>query len=58
MPPNHVAAIGTPRWVKMFGVVGLLLLVALVVLHLTGNTLGGHGHRAPAAHTPAAGGRP
>lgn len=32
---------GTPRWVKAFGVVALLLFLAFVVLHLAG---GGFGH--------------
>ena len=34
----------TPRWVKVFGVVALILILLIVVLHLTGNSLGGfHG---------------
>ena len=37
---------GTPRWVKAFGIVAFVLLVLFVVLHLTGNGLGGlHGIR-------------
>jgi hypothetical protein len=34
----------TPRWVKVFGIVALALVVVFVILHLTGNTLGGHMH--------------
>jgi hypothetical protein len=29
-----------PRWVRVFGVLGLVLLVAFVVLHATGRGLG------------------
>jgi hypothetical protein len=31
---------GVPRWVKLFGIVFLVLVLVLVVLHLTGNGLG------------------
>jgi hypothetical protein len=34
--------VGAPRWVKVWGSVALALVVVLVVLHLTGNGLGGH----------------
>ncbi|MEO8180451.1 MAG: hypothetical protein ABI895_16560 [Deltaproteobacteria bacterium] len=34
----------TPRWVKIFGVVGLVLLVLFVLAHLAGYGLGGHMH--------------
>ena len=33
---------GTPRWVIAFGVVGAILVIAFIVLHLTGNTFRGH----------------
>jgi hypothetical protein len=33
---------GAPRWVRLFGIVGLVLVALFVVLHLTGNSLGGH----------------
>jgi hypothetical protein len=32
----------TPRWVKVFGVVALTLLLVFVVLHVAGRGLGGH----------------
>ena len=35
---------GTPRWVKVFGLVGLALVVLFVVLHLTGHGMGAHDH--------------
>ncbi|HEX2021178.1 MAG TPA: hypothetical protein VHH36_00575 [Candidatus Thermoplasmatota archaeon] len=33
----------TPRWVKIGGVAVAALVLLLVVLHLTGNSPGGHG---------------
>jgi hypothetical protein len=35
------SAPGMPLWVKVFGVIVILLVVLLVFLHLTGNSLGG-----------------
>jgi len=34
---------GTPRWVKLFGIFALALVLLFVVLHLTGRGLGDHG---------------
>jgi hypothetical protein len=36
------SAIGTPRWVKVFGVSVLVLALAFVMLHVTGHGFGGH----------------
>jgi len=33
----------TPRWVKVFAIIALALLLLLIILHLTGNSFGGHG---------------
>lgn len=33
----------TPRWVKLFGMAAVILLVLFVILHLTGNGMVGHG---------------
>jgi hypothetical protein len=38
------ADVGTPRWVKLFGIIGLVLVVAFAILHLTGNGFGRHMH--------------
>lgn len=38
---------GTPRWVKVFGIIIIVLVLLFGVLHLTGNSLGG-----PGGHTP------
>ena len=32
----------TPRWVYVFGIIALVLVLAFVILHLTGRGLGGH----------------
>ncbi len=53
-PPNHDSHGGTrvgsdsepttstPRWVKVFGLIALVLVSLFVILHLTGRGLGGH----------------
>ena len=33
----------TPRWVKLFGIVAIVVVLLFVALHLTGNSPGGHG---------------
>jgi hypothetical protein len=40
--PDREATTGTPRWVKAFGIVALVLFLLFVILHLTGRGLGGH----------------
>ena len=45
----------TPRWVKVFGIIVIVLVLLFAILHLTGNSLGGPGsHRLPggAGDTP------
>ena len=39
-PPDQEAPPGVPRWVKVFGIVFIVLILVLVILHLTGNGLG------------------
>lgn len=36
-----------PRWVKVFGIMFIVLVLLFVILHVTGNSLGG-----PGSHTP------
>jgi hypothetical protein len=43
----------TPRWVKVSGVLVIALVLLVVVLHLTGNSLGG-----PGSHMPLGGQKP
>lgn len=33
---------GTPRWVKLFGIIALVLVLLFVILHLTGGGFRGH----------------
>ena len=44
--PNRGSPPSTPRWVKVFGIIALALVLLFVILHLTGNGFGGH-------HTPS-----
>ena len=32
----------TPRWVKVFGIIVIVLVLLFGILHLTGHGLGGH----------------
>jgi len=32
----------TPRWVKVFGIIALALVLLFVVMHIMGGGLGGH----------------
>lgn len=52
--PDHCSTTSTPpstpRWVKLFGIIFVILLLLFVILHLTGNSLGGlHGYGLPVA---------
>lgn len=38
---------GMPRWVKVLGIILLMLVLAVIALHLTGNNPGGHIPRLP-----------
>jgi len=40
--PDFGSTTGTPRWVKVFGIIVLVLVLLRVVLHLTSGGLGGH----------------
>ena len=42
----------TPRWVKVGGILVLILVLLLVILHLTGNSFfGPGGHTMPMQHS-------
>jgi hypothetical protein len=41
----------TPRWVKVFGIVMIVLALGFGIMHLTGNSLGGPGSHIPSEHT-------
>lgn len=42
---------GAPRWVKVFGIIALALLLLFLIVHLSGHGLGNHapfgGHTTP-----------
>ena len=40
--PDRRSAPSTPRWVKVLGIIFIVLVLLVVILHLTGNSLGGH----------------
>jgi hypothetical protein len=55
MPPKDTPTTGTPRWVKVFGVIAVLVVVLVIVLVLTGRG-GPHSprrHSSPAEPTAA-----
>jgi hypothetical protein len=33
---------GAPRWVKVFGIIAVALVLVFIILHLTGRGVGGH----------------
>jgi len=37
---------GTPHWVKVAGIIGIVLVLLIVLLHLTGHSPGGHASHA------------
>ena len=39
LPPHP----GTPRWVKVFAIVALIVLIVFVIVHLAGGGFRGHG---------------
>lgn len=46
----HRTPPSTPRWVKVFGIIFLILVLLVIILHLTGFGFGGHGGHTPPAH--------
>jgi hypothetical protein len=48
-PTDDNAETATPRWVKVFGAIAVVLVVAVIVLLIAGRG-GGHG---PSRHAPA-----
>lgn len=45
--PHHESSMRTPRWVKVFGIVIIALVLLVGILHLTGNSLGSPGSHIP-----------
>jgi hypothetical protein len=42
--PDNEVQTNTPRWVKRIGIVAILLVLLIIILHLTGNSLSNHGN--------------
>jgi len=40
--PDRRLPPGMPRWVKVLGIIFIILIVFLIILHITGNGFGGH----------------
>ncbi len=50
--PDRGSTTSTPRWVKVFGIIAIVLILLVGILHLTGNSLGGPGrHMPPIKHS-------
>jgi len=45
--PTRRSSARTPRWVKVFVVIGIVLVLLFVVLHVAGLGLGSHMHHLP-----------
>jgi len=43
VPPNRRPFPGMPRWVKLFGIVAIVLILVFFIMHLTGTAPMGHG---------------
>ncbi len=41
--PDRGSPPSTPLWVKVFGIIAILLVLLFVILHLTGLSPAGHG---------------
>lgn len=41
--PDRRLSTGAPRWVKVFGIIAIILVLLFVVLHLSGHGFGSHG---------------
>ena len=48
-------ATGAPRWVKVSGIIGILVVLMIVVMLLTGHGPQRHLHAGPGRHGPAVG---
>ena len=41
--PDRSSPLNTPRWVKVLVIIFITLVLLVVILHLTGNSIGGPG---------------
>lgn len=42
--PTGIEPPPAPRWVKVFGIIAIVLVALFIILHLTGRGFGGHTH--------------
>ncbi len=49
--PERRSTTGTPRWVKVLGIIAIVLVLLFVILHLTGNDFGFGMHMMPTEHS-------
>jgi len=54
--PDREPTTGTPRWVKLFGIVALALVLVVVVMLVAGGGQHGPGRHSGSAESGAAGG--
>jgi hypothetical protein len=45
--PGDKSTAGTPRWVKVFGIIVIVLVVVFIALHLTGHNPAAHSRASP-----------
>jgi hypothetical protein len=50
--PGRGSTTRIPRWVKVCGIIVIVLILLFVILHLTGGGLGGHAQRPPVLESP------
>lgn len=50
-PRDRASGYSTPRWVKVSGIIVLILILLFVILHLTGNGFGNHMNMSPIERT-------
>jgi hypothetical protein len=50
--PGRGSPPSAPRWVKVSAIIFAVLVLLFVILHLTGNSLGGPGSHMPPVHRP------
>ena len=54
-PRSAEATIGTPRWVKVFGIIGVIRVLLIIGMLFTGHGPGRHMHSGLRIHTPSTG---
>jgi hypothetical protein len=50
--PSEEQAPGIPRWLKISGIIVIILILLFVTLHLAGNSMGSGMHMGPGTQMP------